>query len=57
MYSKVDAAIANDTTAEKVAKKVTASVAAYDQGVKVGVVSGASLTKTEVTANTNLQSI
>ncbi|MCI6203389.1 MAG: hypothetical protein MR663_05735 [Lachnospiraceae bacterium] len=57
MYSKVDAAIANDTTAEKAAKKVTASVAAYDQGVKVGVVSGASLTKTEVTANTNLQSI
>ena len=49
MYSKVDAAIANDTTAEKAAKKVTASVAAYDQGVKVGVVSGASFTLNDKT--------
>ena len=47
--SKVDAAIANDTTADKAAKKVTATVAAYDQGVKVGVVSGASFTLNDKT--------
>ena len=47
--NKVDAAIANDTTADKAAKKVTATVAAYDQGVKVGVVSGASFTLNDKT--------
>ena len=47
--SKVDAAIANDTTVDKAAKKVTATVAAYDQGVKVGVVSGASFTLNDKT--------
>ena len=47
--SKVDAAIVNDTTADKAAKKVTATVAAYDQGVKVGVVSGASFTLNDKT--------
>lgn len=42
--SKIDLAIADDADATKAAKTITAKVAAYDQGVKVGEISGASFT-------------
>ena len=49
--NKIDLAVAADADAAKAAKTVTAQVVAYDQGAKVGVVSGASFTLNDKTDN------
>ena len=49
--NKIDLAVAADADATKAAKTVTAQVVAYDQGAKVGVVSGASFTLNDKTDN------
>lgn len=49
--NKIDLAVAADADATKAAKTVTAEVVAYDQGAKVGVVSGASFTLNDKTDN------
>lgn len=51
--SKIDLAIADDADATKAAKKVTAKVAAYDQGVKVGEITGAKFTLNDKTEKIN----
>ena len=51
--SKIDLEIADDADAEKAAKSVTAKVVAYDQGVKVGEISGAKFTLNDKTDNIN----
>ena len=49
--NKIDLAVAADADAAKATKTVTAQVVAYDQGAKVGVVSGASFTLNDKTDN------
>ena len=51
--SKIDLAIADDADATKAAKTVTAKVAAYDQGVKVGEITGAKFTLNDKTEKIN----